>query len=223
MVLIINHKSHLSFNEIKDYEKKLRKFDLIVLPSDCYLSLFQKGKYKLGAQDISIFKEKNRTGEITGEQLNSLNVKYCLVGHSDRRIYNSENDTVLKQKLERCYENNIIPLYCIGETSDETYKEEISKQLEKIKNNFKEKEIILVYEPKKNIGNSHADFSNIEKIIKYIKENTINNKYKLIYGGGIRTNNLDYIKKIKELDGIIIYTEGIQINDFKKIYSKAKE
>jgi len=223
MVLIINHKSHLSFNEIKDYEKKLRKFDLIVLPSDCYLSLFQKGKYKLGAQDISIFKEKNRTGEITGEQLNSLNVKYCLVGHSDRRIYNSENDTVLKQKLERCYENNIIPLYCIGETSDETYKEEISKQLELIKNNFSEKEIILVYEPKKNIGNSHADFSNIEKIIKYIKENTINNKYKLIYGGGIRTNNLDYIKKIKELDGIIIYTEGIQINDFKKIYSKAKE
>lgn len=222
MLLIINQKSHLIYNEVKKYEKKLRKYNLIILPSQCYLSQFQKGKYTLGAQDVSAFKEKNRTGEVTAEQLYSLNVKYCLIGHSDRKNYNNETNKMLKEKLDRCFENNIIPLYCIGETNDETYKEEINDQLDLIKINYPNKELIIVYEPKKNIGNSNADFSNIEKIIKYIKNSTITNNYKLIYGGGVRINNIEYIKSINELDGLILYTEGLKINDIKSIYEKTR-
>ena len=45
MQLIFNHKSNLTYNEIIKYEKKLRKYNVIVLPSTCFLPFFNKGKY----------------------------------------------------------------------------------------------------------------------------------------------------------------------------------
>ena len=79
MIIIINHKNNLNLNEIKKYERKLRKYKVIVLPTTCYLSLFQKSNYILGSQDISRYDNKCITGEIDGKQLKSLNVKYCLI------------------------------------------------------------------------------------------------------------------------------------------------
>ena len=149
MLLIINHKANLTYKEIIDYEKNIRKLDLIIIPSLCYLPIFKKGKYKLGSQDISVFKETNRTGEINGAQLKSLNVKYCLIGHSDRREYNKEESKCILEKFKRCNENNIIPLYCIGETSN-NYKDELEKQIDLIFSNSSFNELLIIYEPKYN-------------------------------------------------------------------------
>ena len=55
MQLIYNHKANLTKEEIIKYEKKLRKYNVIVLPSTCFLPFFNKGKYILGSQDISEF------------------------------------------------------------------------------------------------------------------------------------------------------------------------
>ena len=49
MILILNNKANINYEEIKYYEKQLRKYNIIILPSACYLPLFQKGKYILGA------------------------------------------------------------------------------------------------------------------------------------------------------------------------------
>ena len=108
MILILNNKSNLTYEEVKYYEKQLRKYNLIVLPAYCYLPLFKKGKYTVGSQDISEFKELNRTGEINGKQLKSLNVKYSLIGHSERRMYNGETNETMLIKFNNCKENNII-------------------------------------------------------------------------------------------------------------------
>ena len=84
MLLIVNHKANIGYKEIIKYEKQIRKMNLIILPTLCYLNIFKKGKYILGAQDISRFEEGNRTGEINANQLKELKVKYVLVGHIDR-------------------------------------------------------------------------------------------------------------------------------------------
>ena len=87
------------------------------------------------------------------------------------------------------------------------------------------KECIFVYEPKKNIGNDKADFSKIEEVIKFIKEYTItkyNSTPHIIYGGGVRIENIDFIKSINEIKGIIISKKSLKINDLKEIYEKTK-
>lgn len=226
MILILNNKANLTLEEIKQYEKKLRKYNLIVLPTTCYLSLFQKGKYILGSQDVSEFEETNRTGEINAKQLQSLNVKYCLIGHSERRIYNKETEEIILNKINRCFENNIVPLYCIGESNNENKELELKQELDLILDNFKNKEIYIVYEPLNNIGNENPDFNSLEETTKFIKQyikEKDGNSIKLIYGGGVNKDNIKKLTKTKELDGLIISTNSLKVDSLKELYEKTRK
>lgn len=218
MQLIYNHKANLTKEEIIKYEKKLRKYNVIVLPSTCFLPFFNKGKYILGSQDISEFEENNRTGEITGQSLQSLNVKYCLVGHSERRIYNKETNESLINKLNNCKKYDIIPLYCIGEKNNVS---ELNEQIDLYLSNLNIKKAHIIYEPVKNIGSNEINIeeikNNINYITSYIKEKH-NTDIHLIYGGGVNLNNIEQLKLIKEIDGLILSRDALDIKNLDKIY-----
>lgn len=225
MILILNNKANLTYEEVKFYEKHLRKYNVIVLPAFCYLPLFKKGKYILGSQDISEFSEFTRTGEINGKQLKSLNVSFSLVGHSERRIYNKEDNNTIINKIERCIENNITPLYCITEIKDKKI-DELINQIDVVENKFNNKNIIYVYEPIQNIGNINPDLNDIEERLNFIKSYIKENYQKditLIYGGGINSSNIEYIKNIKDLDGIIISTDSLNLENLKYIYDNTRK
>ena len=218
MQLIYNHKANLTKEEIIKYEKKLRKYNVIVLPSTCFLPFFNKGKYILGSQDISEFDENNRTGEINGKSLKSLNVKYCLVGHSERRIHNKETNESLINKLNNCKKYDIIPLYCIGEKNNVS---ELNEQMDLYLNNVSIKKAHIIYEPVKNIGSNEINIkeikNNINYITSYIKEK-YNIDIHLIYGGGVNINNIEQLKLIKEIDGLILSRDALDIKNLDKIY-----
>lgn len=218
MQLIYNHKANLTKKEIIKYEKKLRKYNVIVLPSTCFLPFFNKGKYILGSQDISEFEENNRTGEINGKSLQSLNVKYCLVGHSERRIHNKETNESLINKLNNCKKYDIIPLYCIGEKNNVN---ELNEQIDLYLNNVNIEKAHIIYEPVKNIGSNEINIeeikNNINYITTYIKEK-YNKDIDLIYGGGVNINNIEQLKNIKEIDGLILSRDALDINNLDKIY-----
>lgn len=218
MQLIYNHKANLTKEEIIKYEKKLRKYNVIVLPSTCFLPFFNKGKYILGSQDISEFEENNRTGEINGKSLQSLNVKYCLVGHSERRIHNKETNESLINKLNNCKKYDIIPLYCIGEKNNVS---ELNEQIDLYLNNVNFEKIHIIYEPVKNIGSNEINIeeikNNINYITSYIKEKH-NKDIHLIYGGGVNLNNIEQLKLIKEIDGLILSRDALDIKNLDKIY-----
>lgn len=218
MQLIYNHKANLTKEEIIKYEKKLRKYNVIVLPSTCFLPFFNKGKYILGSQDISEFDENNRTGEINGKSLKSLNVKYCLVGHSERRIHNKETNESLINKLNNCKKYDIIPLYCIGEKNNVN---ELNEQIDLYLNNVNIEKAHIIYEPVKNIGSNEINIeeikNNINYITSYIKEK-YNKDVNLIYGGGVNINNIEQLKNIKEIDGLILSRDALDINNLDKIY-----
>ena len=218
MQLIYNHKANLTKEEIIKYEKKLRKYNVIVLPSTCFLPFFYKGKYILGSQDISEFEESNRTGEINGKSLKSLNVKYCLVGHSERRIHNKETNESLINKLNNCKKYDIIPLYCIGEKYNVN---ELNEQIDLYLNKVNVEKAHIIYEPVKNIGSNEINIeeikNNINYITSYIKEK-YNKNIHLIYGGGVNINNIEQLKNIKEIDGLILSRDALDINNLDKIY-----
>lgn len=214
MLTILNLKTHFNYKEILKYEKKLRKYNCIVLPSSCYLSVFQNGKYFLGSQDISEYNDSYKTGEITASQLKSLNVSYSLIGHIERRKYNNESNETIINKITNCINNDIIPLYCIGSESDNI--DELKDQIDLYLNNFKET-LYLIYEPINNIGKKEIDIlkisSNINKIKNYI--NTKTNNYKLIYGGGINKDNVKTLINNVNIDGIILSTSSFNMNNIK--------
>src|SRR5580693_5919665 len=74
-----------------------------------------KKNYFIAAQNCSDKKSGAYTGEVSAEMLKSLELDYCIVGHSERREYFSESNQMLAEKVNLCLANGITPIFCCGE------------------------------------------------------------------------------------------------------------
>lgn len=194
MKIIANLKMSLNQDKIKEYLEKVSPVEnLIVCPSYIFLNDFKN--YNVAAQDVSINNNGSYTGEISAEQLNSINVKYCIIGHSERRKYHKENNEILQQKLNKLLENKITPIFCIGE---EEKLEELTYQLEilTLENCY------IAYEPVWAIGTGKIPTN--EKIIEAINIIRQTNNQPIFYGGSVTPKNINKLSEIKELEGFLI-------------------
>lgn len=122
--LICNLKAHKTYNEIIKYREYFininqEKINLILAPSNIYLPLFKKENINLAVQDISLNESLNLTGDISIDQLKSLNIQYAIIGHFERRKYYKETEYEILKKIKNALKSNIKVIYCIGETEEE--------------------------------------------------------------------------------------------------------
>ncbi len=82
---------------------------------------------QLGAQDLSVHDEGAHTGDVSGVFLGALDCTYVLVGHSERRADHHEDDDVCLGKVQAALRNNLVPVLCVGETSEDLEKYGASK------------------------------------------------------------------------------------------------
>ena len=75
-------------------------------------------KFRLSAQDAYSKDEGAYTGQVSFAMLRDL-VSYCIIGHSERRIYFNETLDTVKEKVSAAVRNEITPILCIGETKIE--------------------------------------------------------------------------------------------------------
>lgn len=232
MKLIVgNQKTYLEKRKITEFIESFKneKFkNVIIIPSFPYLGMLETDDFMLGSQDVSIFESGNVTGEVTATQLKSLGVKYSLVGHSERRSNFNENEFELTKKIGLLSKNNIIPIFCIGETledrSNDSEEEVITMQINEVFEDFDKEvleKIIIAYEPVWSIGTGITPSnSEIEKMVIYIKE-LIKTNYgldlKVLYGGSVNANNIVELNKIESVDGYLIGKSSTDPQEFLNI------
>ncbi len=73
----------------------------------------------LGAQDCHHEDKGAFTGEVSAGMLEKLNVRYVIVGHSERRRYCGETDEMVRAKLDAVLRHRMTPILCVGETLEE--------------------------------------------------------------------------------------------------------
>ena len=56
------------------------------------------------------------TGEVSVPMLEEIGVKYCIIGHSERRQMFGDTDETVNKKAKRLIKADITPIVCIGET-----------------------------------------------------------------------------------------------------------
>ena len=186
----------------------------------------------LGAQNCSPFVSGAYTGEISPEMIKSCGAKYCLVGHSERRIYFQENESIINQKIKNCITSEIKPVLCVGEVLEErkasihfeVIKKQIAGALSEI-NVQHLKEITIAYEPVWAIGTGlTASPEQAQEMHVFIRE-CIKNLYNInasqelviLYGGSCNSNNARELFTCPDVDGGLIGSASLNAEEFLKI------
>lgn len=231
-LIIGNLKMNLKYNEIDQYIKKfetIKTKKFVICPSNIYIPYFLNSGFIVGSQDVCEYETGAYTGEVSAIQLASLGVKYCIVGHSERRLLFNESNLNINKKVKKALDSNLKVILCIGETLEEVKllkKEEVlKKQLELALNEIDDiTNIIVAYEPVWSIGtNKIPSNEEIKKTIVNIK-NLIRKKYKkdikVLYGGSVNEKNVETFNKVDEIDGFLIGSASINPEHFTHIINK---
>ena len=199
---------------------------VIICPPTIYLNNFNsilKNCY-LGSQDISKFESGAYTGEISSKSLNDFGVKFCIVGHSERRQYFNENNNDIKNKASKLIKNNIIPIICIGESLKQKNENKTIEVLSYQINNSippesNQHNTIIAYEPIWAIGTGLTPtIDEIENLHYLIRKNNIKiENFKILYGGSVNLQNSREIINLTNVDGALIGGASLKIDEFNQI------
>ena len=232
---------NLSIKKGLEFIKKVKPYKNKVVIAAPYTFLCElskkinKKKIKLAAQDVAQFEEGAYTGEVSAEMLRRIKCSYCLVGHSERRIYFNETDKVINQKIKQLFDEKIKVVLCIGETDKERNKgltkQILKKQLTLALKGVKETNKILVaYEPvwaistfQKGKIKKSAQIKDIIEAHLYIRK-VLKSLYgkksaqiKILYGGTVKSQNSKEILTLKEVDGALVGGASLKVSSFNAI------
>lgn len=177
----------------------------------------------IGAQDISEHDNGAYTGDISGQMLKDADVKYVIVGHSERRLYHNETNTIVKTKAMAAIKNEIVPIICIGETSEEKNTGRTNSVVKKmlLESIPGQGEYIVAYEPRWAIGSGKtptedeikAVFETIHKALHNIGRDDV----ALLYGGSVNGKNAKQIMNIPHVDGVLVGGASLKSDTFLPI------
>jgi triosephosphate isomerase (TIM) len=174
----------------------------------------------VGAQDCSPHIKGAYTGEVSPAQLESMGVKYCIVGHSERRTL-GESDELINAKVKALLQYKITPILCVGfgTTVQEDALEVadvIGEQLEIDLEEVDPTKVVVAYEPVWAIGTKNAATpDHAEQIALYIT--TKFGIKRVLYGGSVNsTNALGFLKE-PHVSGLLIGGASLLAEDFNKI------
>ena len=213
-----------------------RETQLIVCPPFPYLEMTSDyandSYFMVGAQNVSDQEKGAYTGEVSAEMLESMEIDYCIVGHSERRGYYGETDKIVAAKVDQLLKHGLKPIVCVGEVLEER---EAGKQLDVVKRQVEEglfhltpeqmKEVVIAYEPVWAIGTGktatpeqaqeiHAHIRSL-LTTKYGKE--LSDEISILYGGSCKPSNAKELFACPDIDGGLIGGASLKADDFVAI------
>lgn len=214
--------------------------EIIIAPS--YTNLWhafettKKYPIEIVAQNMHHKNSGAFTGEISASMLKSIGINRVIIGHSERREYFNETDTLLAQKADTALANNMNIIFCVGEKLDDRKKE---NHFELVANQLKNalfhlnkedwKSIVIAYEPVWAIGTGEtATPEQAQEMHQYIRS-IIKEKHdihtaeavRILYGGSVNSGNAKEIFSKPDVDGGLIGGASLNAEDFIKIINAA--
>ncbi|MCT4616474.1 MAG: triose-phosphate isomerase [Marinifilaceae bacterium] len=187
---------------------------------------------KVAAQNCSDKSSGAYTGEISAEMIKSTAATHVIIGHSERRSYYNETEQILAEKVKMAFENNLTPIFCVGEQLSEResgkHFDLVKSQLEKSLFDLSEDQIsklVIAYEPVWAIGTGvTASADQAQEMHAFIRK-TLTEKYSketadsisLLYGGSCNPKNAKELFSNADVDGGLIGGASLKANDFVEI------
>lgn len=192
----------------------------------------------VSAQDVSSHVSGAYTGEVSAAQLGSIGISHCIIGHSERRQYHSEADSIIREKLLRLRENSITPILCIGETLEQREsghtEQVVLTQLSGCLRDIPLEtgtEIVIAYEPVWAIGTGKTATAQQAQEVHSLIRNWLADSYSravadticVLYGGSVKPDNIAELLAQPDIDGGLIGGASLKIEDFCAMLETASQ
>jgi len=187
----------------------------------------------LGAQDVSIHSSGAYTGEVSATMLRDFGVRYCIVGHSERRQYHRESEVDVALKAKQALACGITPIVCVGETLAQREAGDteavVKRQLAAVihENGHCISEIVVAYEPVWAIGTGRTatpdQAQEVHAVLRaQIKAATAHHeRVAILYGGSMNAANAEQLLSQPDVDGGLIGGAALKAADFLTILRAA--
>lgn len=198
--------------------------------ADEYNKKTSKLKVFIGGQDCHYEDKGAFTGNISPLFLNEFGCKFVITGHSERREYEQETNEIVTKKSVNAIKNSLTPLVCVGESlktrEAKKHLEFIEKQVIESVKDVDLNKAIIAYEPVWAIGTGKVpSLDDIEEINSHIKS-VIAKEFgikdiKVLYGGSVKSSNINGISKLKSVDGVLVGGASLKGEEFFNIYKNS--
>jgi len=208
-----------------------------------YISMAQakvgaKNNVFVAAQNCSNKLSGAYTGEVSVTMLQSMCVKYVVIGHSERREYFNESNELLAQKVDICLENKTTPIFCCGEPLEiresATQNVYVAKQLTESLFHLSEEaiaDVVIAYEPIWAIGTGKtASSEQAQEMHAYIRSHiaskygqSIADSISILYGGSVKSANAVEIFSQPDVDGGLVGGASLIADEFVAIINALKK
>jgi len=240
ILLVANWKMHLNVSQgsllihrLQERTRIHRDIEVVLAPS--LLSLqplslqIDRRKFRLAAQNAHYRDEGAFTGAVSFTMLRDL-VHYAIIGHSERRIYFSEDLATVRDKVQAAFRNEITPILCVGETHQERKEGQATQvlhdQIVSALGNVTAKEVsnmVIAYEPVwaiSTFGGQLAKPHEAEEAIAFIRAQIaalygekVAGQVRVLYGGSVDENTVRGYLEVAGCDGALV--GGASINPYK--------
>lgn len=202
-----------------------------------YLTQVQKSiqnvpRFHLGAQNCHHEKFGAFTGEISATMLTSVGTEYVIIGHSERRQYFQESNSLLGSKVNMAIQSGLQPIFCVGESLQIR---QMEQQMDWVERQLREslfcleedhiRQVVIAYEPVWAIGtgltasNSQAQtmHRHIRNLIEIQYGKRLSENISILYGGSCKPSNAPELFACEDVDGGLIGGASLIGADFASI------
>jgi triosephosphate isomerase (TIM) len=186
----------------------------------------------LGAQNVYPAEKGAFTGEVSPVMLAKLNVRYVIVGHSERRQLFGETDAFVNEKLLAVLKHQMSPILCVGETLAEREAGATeSKCVQELEGAFQGVSpdsaagVVIAYEPIWAIGTGRtASAADAEEMCKAIRSwlaarytAELAGRVRIQYGGSVTPANVAELMAEADIDGALVGGASLDADSFSQI------
>jgi triosephosphate isomerase len=190
----------------------------------------------LGAQNVNENENGAFTGEVSGSMLASIGCQYVIIGHSERRQFYGDTDSLVQKKIAKAYKYNMIPVVCVGESLEQR---ESGKTFDVVSTQVKAaleglpsadvQKLVFAYEPIWAIGTGRTATPaqaqevhlSIRNILKDLYGSSTSLRVRILYGGSVKPDNTAELMTCEDVDGGLVGGASLDAVSFAKIVNAA--
>jgi triosephosphate isomerase (TIM) len=193
---------------------------------------------RIAAQDCSTeVGEGAHTGEVAAFMLRDVGASYVIVGHSERRQFYCETDSIVRRKVEAGVSSGLTVIMCVGESLDQreqgTAEQVVSSQLSAGLSGLTVSDldrIIIAYEPVWAIGTGRTATPEqaqemhafIRRVFAEAHSEELARSLRILYGGSVKPENIDGLMVQPDIDGALVGGASLKADSFAQIVNYNK-